>query len=84
MSALLSSITQPLAVLLRREKEKQEEENQAEKGKHPEGAQSEKSKRAAFRHTSCTRQKLQWSGGLEVADLDTTKEVDSIRLGREA
>lgn len=37
LSSLLSSITQPLTVLLRREKEKQEEE----KGKKPEGAQTE-------------------------------------------
>ncbi|KAJ5123687.1 hypothetical protein N7448_009784 [Penicillium atrosanguineum] len=37
LSSLLSSITQPLTVLLRREKEKQEEE----KGKQPEGSQPE-------------------------------------------
>ncbi|KAJ5669993.1 uncharacterized protein N7477_005356 [Penicillium maclennaniae] len=37
LSSLLSSITQPLTVLLRREKEKQEEE----KGKQPEGTQPE-------------------------------------------
>lgn len=40
LSALLSSITQPLTVLLRREKEKQEEK---EKGKQPEGAKPEDS-----------------------------------------
>ncbi|KAJ5322060.1 uncharacterized protein N7506_011190 [Penicillium brevicompactum] len=38
LSSLLSSITQPLTVLLRREKERQEE---AQKGKKPEGAQAE-------------------------------------------
>lgn len=41
LSALLSSITQPLTVLLRREKEKQEEEK--EKGKKAEGTQAEES-----------------------------------------
>jgi len=40
LSSLLSSITQPLTVLLRREKEKQEEE----KGKQPEGTQAEESR----------------------------------------
>ncbi|KAJ5585549.1 uncharacterized protein N7459_005349 [Penicillium hispanicum] len=39
LSSLLSSITQPLTVLLRREKERQEEES---KGKKPEGAESER------------------------------------------
>ncbi|KAJ5815527.1 hypothetical protein N7474_007304 [Penicillium riverlandense] len=39
LSSLLSSITQPLTVLLRREKEKQEED----KGKKPEGAPAEES-----------------------------------------
>ncbi|CAG8040464.1 unnamed protein product [Penicillium salamii] len=38
LSSLLSSITQPLTVLLRREKERQEE---ADKGKKPEGAEVE-------------------------------------------
>jgi E3 ubiquitin-protein ligase HUWE1 len=40
LSSLLSSITQPLTVLLRREKERQEE---ASKGKKPEGAPAEES-----------------------------------------
>ncbi|PYH96257.1 ubiquitin-protein ligase [Aspergillus ellipticus CBS 707.79] len=40
LSSLLSSITQPLTLLLRREKEKQEEESKG-KGKQPERAQNE-------------------------------------------
>lgn len=41
LSGLLSSITQPLTVLLRREKERQEEEKEKEKGKQPEGSQAQ-------------------------------------------
>ncbi|CAK38851.1 ubiquitin-protein ligase [Aspergillus niger] len=41
LSSLLSSITQPLTLLLRREKEKQEEEEKA-KGKQPEQAEGER------------------------------------------
>lgn len=41
LSNLLSSITQPLNMLLRREKERQEEEKEKEKGKQPERPQEE-------------------------------------------